>query len=94
MGADDLMNVASIGHENANFALEMARGTPERGQLRWYVAPIVQGWTIGTTPFYAPTERHPLLNIHDEPVVFSSVESALQFLREELQIYSVAVIHC
>jgi hypothetical protein len=89
--ADDLMNVVSS-YENRHLTLEITREIAAREQLRWYVAPILQGWTVGKMPVYAPLERHPLMNIHREPVVFSSVERALQFLRDEFQIYSVAVM--
>ena len=94
LGCDLFGNIDSHNHARPNFASQRATCVARREQFGWYVAPSGAKWAIGEMQLSAPFERRPLLNNDQEPVVFGSVERALQFLREEYAIFSVAVYQC
>src|SRR5512146_2607644 len=75
------------------FTTQCVREIAKREQSGWYVARCATGWAVGEMRLDAPCDRYPLLNNDQKPVVFSSVDAALQFLREECLIFNASVYH-
>jgi hypothetical protein len=84
-------NLASHHRDLKQLELSVARQMAKDYRIGWYVAPSYTDWQIGKMTLTNPFQRYRIVRDDGSPLIFPSVENALEFFRKELGVFGVAM---
>ena len=84
-------NLTILQHEVKQFELIVARRMAKEFRIGLYVSPSHREWQIGKMTLTNPFQRFQIVLDDGSPLLFASVENALEFFRKELGVFGVAM---
>ena len=71
--------------------MTVAKDLAKESRIGWYVAPSFKDWQIGKMTIGLPITKFQVVRDDGSPLLFPSVEHALEFYRKELGVFGVAM---
>lgn len=78
-------------HDLKRLEVTLAKDIAKESRIGWYVAPSFKDWQIGKMTFSSPFNKFLVVRDDGSPLLFPSVDHALEFYRKELGVFGVAM---